>query len=951
MSKTNPLVELHRFGQSFWFDNIHRGALLSGELERLVREDGLRGLTSNPAIFEKAMSSPEYAAGVAALVRCGFDAKGIYEQLALRDIREAADVLLPVYRASEGRDGFVSLEVSPTLARDTQGTLAEARRLWAALGRENAMIKVPGTPEGVPAIETLLSEGINVNVTLLFSRAAYEEVADAYLRGLEARAKKGLDVSRVASVASFFVSRIDSSVDAQLEKMLAAADNLTERFLLRGLLGKVAVANAKLAYQHYKELLASPRWKALVEKGARPQRLLWASTGTKNPRYSDCLYVDELVGVDTVNTMPPATVDAFRHHGRTRNALEEGIVEAKETLAVAEQVGISLDQVTGQLLEDGVVLFAQAFEKLLAAVAAKAEKVKAEPPRLNGLELSLPGELQKEVDAAVQQWDREHKVERLWRKDATVWTGKDEGKWLGWLDIVGRQRLDTARFEKWAQEVKAAKLSHVVLLGMGGSSLFPEVLARTFGKQAGFPELLVLDSTDPDQVKAVEQRVNLASSFFIVASKSGSTLEPNLFKDYFFERVREAVGAEVGKRFVAITDPGSSMQKVAERDGFGHLFFGLPSIGGRFSALSDFGMVPAAAMGLDVAAFLENADRMVQMCSAFVPAAKNPGVVLGAALGVLAGRGRDKVTVVTSPALRSLGSWMEQLLAESTGKVGKALVPVDLEPLAVPEKYGKDRVFVRIRLTSESEPQVDSTLAALAKAGHPVLTIDLAQRLDLAQELFRWEVATAVAGSLLGVHPFDQPDVEAAKVAARKLTDAVEKTGALPPETPCFEAGALRLFADAANAAAISKGEASVAGRLKAHLGRVKAGDYVGLLAFLEMNAANEASLGRLREKLRDALSVATTVGFGPRYLHSTGQAHKGGPDSGLFIVLTCDDEKELPVPHHNYGFGVVRTAQGRGDFDVLSERGRRVLRVHLGKNRAAAMAQLEEAFAQALAR
>ncbi|HYL79726.1 MAG TPA: bifunctional transaldolase/phosoglucose isomerase, partial [Candidatus Acidoferrum sp.] len=623
----NPLKNLAEYGQSVWLDYIRRGLITSGELARLIQEDGLKGVTSNPSIFEKAIAgSTDYAAALDELRgRPELDAMALYEQLAIRDIQDAASVLRPVHEATNRRDGYVSLEVSPALAHDTRRTVEEARRLWKAVGRDNVMIKVPGTPEGIPAVEQLTGEGINVNVTLLFDLDAYGRVALAYLAGLEALAARGGDVSRVASVASFFVSRIDAAVDGQVAERLKNSTRPEDQALLRSLPGKVAIANAKLAYQRYTEIYQGARWQALAGKGARTQRLLWASTGTKNPAYRDVLYVEELIGPDTVNTIPPATLDAFRDHGRPRASLQEGLAEARETMARLARAGISLKEVTDRLLQDGVHLFAEAFDKLLAAVETrrKAAAAAGGGPRLT---YRLPGPAAAAMTASLSEWRTRGKLRKLWDRDPSVWTGKDEGKWLGWLRITEGQLASVSRLTAFAEEVKAAGFRHALLLGMGGSSLCPEGFRLTFGRLPGFPELHVLDSTDPAQVQALERKVDLSRTLFIVSSKSGTTLEPNIFKQYFFERVRQVVGAEeAGKRFIAITDPGSLLQAVAEKDGFRHVFFGEPTIGGRYSALSDFGMGPAAVMGLDVRRLLDGAEEMVHACASCVPPEENPG--------------------------------------------------------------------------------------------------------------------------------------------------------------------------------------------------------------------------------------------------------------------------------------------------------------------------------------
>jgi transaldolase/glucose-6-phosphate isomerase len=946
----NPLRSLQEYGQSVWLDFVSRELLKTGKLTQLIAEDGLRGVTSNPSIFEKAIGhGDDYDALIAAAeANSDLDPGALFEDLAIRDIQEGADQLNPVYEQTQRRDGYISLEVSPYLAMDTHATIEEARRLWHEVNRRNLMVKVPGTRPGLTAIRTLIGEGINVNVTLLFSQQVYAEVAEAFISGLEAFAKKGGDPHKVASVASFFVSRIDTLVDEALDERIAAAADPAEKSRLQALKGKIAIANAKLAYQHYKKIYSEERWQRLAQRGAQTQRLLWASTGTKNKAYSDVLYVEELIGPDTVNTMPPATMDAFREHGRLRPSLEEGADEAKAVMNALPSAGISIDAVTGKLVEDGVRLFADAADQLYAAVQKKRRTVLGS--KLNQMSCKLPADLEKEHQAALEDWRKEGKVRRLWAADPSLWTETDEDKWLGWLGVVDQQLKAVAHLQDFADDVKGAGFSDVLLLGMGGSSLGPEVLGETFGTRPGFPKLHVLDSTDPAQIKAFEQRIDPARTLFLVSSKSGSTLEPNIFKQYFFEVARKAVGAnEAPRRFVAITDPNSSLERTAVAVGFRHIFHGVSSIGGRYSVLSNFGMVPAAAIGVDVRAFLDSTAEMVRSCAASAPPVENPGVVLGTLLGVCQRRGRDKVTIIASKGIADYGAWLEQLLAESTGKLGKGIVPFDAEPLGAPAVYGQDRVFAYLRLAADQDAEQERMAAALEAAGQPVVRIVVADKMQLGQEFFRWEMATAVAGSVIGINPFDQPDVEASKVKTRDLTTAYETTGALPPEEPFFAAEGFRLFADPRNEAALKPRATSLTAVLKAHFGRIGAGDYVALLAYIERNPAHIAQMQALRRMIRDRTKAAVCLGFGPRFLHSTGQAYKGGPNSGVFLQITCDDAADLPVPGRKYSFGVVKAAQARGDFDVLAERGRRALRVHIAGDLEAGLAALARAVEHAL--
>jgi len=946
----NPVKALEAHGQAVWLDFLARGFVANGDLKALIDTDAVKGVTSNPSIFEKAIgSSDEYDAPIGkALAKGDLSVADLFERLAVEDIQHAADVLRPVYDSHHGGDGYVSLEVSPYLALDTRGTIAEAERLWTKVDRRNLMVKVPATAQGLPAIEHLIGKGISVNITLLFSQAVYLEVAEAYLAGLEAYAADGGDPSHVASVASFFVSRIDSVVDKQLDEKIAQANDPDDKQRLAALKGKIAIANAKLAYQHYKRLFSGPRWEALAARGAQPQRLLWASTGTKNKAYSDVLYIEELIGPNTVNTVPPATLDAFRDHGTPRDSLEENIEEARRSLDNLAQAGISLDTIATELVEDGVRQFADAADKLYGAVAHKRATVLG--AGIGRQILSVSDDLGHRIGKTTEEWRAAAKIRRLWHGDKSVWTGNDEDSWLGWL--TSPARADIADYEDYAQRVKGQKFSDAVVLGMGGSSLGPEVLARTFSQQRGFPKLHVLDSTDPAQIRELEAAIDIARTVFIVSSKSGGTTEPNAMKDYFFDRVSKTIGAaRAGHRFIAVTDPHSSLEKAATRQGFARIFHGEPTIGGRYSVLSPFGLVPAATAGIDVRGLIRHSLVMVRSCGPDVPPAENPAVQLGLALGLAGQDGRDKVTILCSPKVADFGAWAEQLIAESTGKQGKGLVPIDGEPLTEAALYGHDRFFIDIRTQGENDIAHDERLAAVEEAGHPVVRIVMPSIDHIGQEFFRFELATAVAGSVLGINPFDQPDVEAAKIKTRELTAAFERTGALPEEEPVLTSGSLELYTDEANENDLSEiaAEQTVAAWLKAHFARAASGDYLAVLAYIPRDESTIDTLQGIRLALRDKFQLATCAQFGPRFLHSTGQAYKGGPDTGVFLQITADDAKDLKVPGQKASFGIIEAAQARGDFSVLTERGRRALRVHLKGGLKAGLKSLDVALAEAL--
>jgi len=940
----NALKQLEALGQSPWLDYMKRSLIDKGELRTLIERDGLKGVTSNPSIFEKAIGeTDEYADALKHFQAQGdHSISAIYEYLAIGDIRSAADVLRPVYDDTHGRDGYVSLECSPYLANDTEATVTEAQRLSAAVDRPNLMIKVPATPAGIPAIRQLIGRGLNINITLLFSVGVYEQVVDAYISGLEDLQKSGGDISKIGSVASFFVSRIDTAVDHQL-------DTLGDKEAADALRGKAAIANAKLAYVQYKALFSGSRWDALATAGAKTQRLLWASTSTKNPIYKDTMYVEALVGRDTVDTIPPVTMDAFREHGQaTPDAIEQDVSEARAVLAALEKHGISLKGITDKLVIDGVQQFADAFDKLFAAIARNRHAL------IDGKRADLeiaPGfpEMKTAYESELEVWRKNGLVRRLWAGDKSLWTGADEDRWLGWLHIIAHELADVGLLQGFAADVKRRNFTDVVLLGMGGSSLGPEVLSETFGHQSGWPRFHMLDSTDPAQIKAIEQAIDLDKALFIVSSKSGGTLEPNIFLDYFFDRVDSVRGKDrAGDQFVAVTDPGSPLEHRAKQLGFSHIFHGVPSIGGRYSVLSKFGLVPAAAMGLDVKRLLETALQMEHACGSDVPPSENSGVKLGIALGIAAVRfRRNKVTIIASPEIADLGAWLEQLLAESTGKHGRGLIPLADEPPTTPDRYGSDRFFAYLELDGRAAQSQRDAVAALEKAGHPIAKIRVKDIWHIGQEFFRWEIATAVAGKIIGIDPFNQPDVEASKVKTIALTEAYEKSRSLPKEEPVFRENGIAVYADPRDAAELGRHN-TLAGYLKSHLRRVKTGDYAALLPYIERDERHVRAMTAMRTRIRDKTHAATCLGFGPRFQHSTGQAYKGGPNSGVFLQVTCDDPADIAIPGHSYSFGVVKAAQARGDLDVLVERGRRALRVHV-KDVDAGLAELARAIDEAL--
>ena len=931
---SNPLGELASFGQSVWLDQIERALFKSGKLAKLIQDDGLRGMTSNPTIFEKAITgSGDYHEQIDRAARDGKTGNEIYEAVVLDDIARACDLFRPLYDSTNGGDGFVSLEVSPLLAHNTDGTIREAKSLFSRLNRPNVMIKVPATDEGLPAIEELIASGLNVNVTLIFSVHRYEEVVEAYIRGLERRAQAGQPIDRIGSVASFFVSRIDSAVDKELDRLEKEATAPQKKQEIHALRGKAAIANAKMAYASFKRIFESPRFEALKRKGARVQRPLWASTSTKDPSYPDVLYVTELIGQNTVNTMPPATVDAWRDHGKPAANLEKDMDKAPAVFNQLKALGVDFKKITDKLTVDGVRSFAQSFTDLMRAIEQRREM---SLPGIKERHVSVLGKYEGDLKAAMDEVASTKIVERFWKREAAVWSDNaDDQKIinnaLGWLTVTDLMQGKLKELQSFAAEIRAAGFKHAVVLGMGGSSLCPEVLRRTFGRQMDYPELLVLDSTLPAAVLAIDKQIDPKKTLFIVASKSGSTTEPQMFYRYYFDKVKQLLGEKAGENFVAITDPGTQLEGEAKRDNFRRTFTNMADIGGRYSALSYFGLVPFAVMGGDVDSLLRRAKAAMDACSN-EDVANNPGAKIGAALGALARKGRDKVTIITPAPVDSLGLWIEQLIAESTGKHGKGIVPVAGEALGDTKVYGNDRVFVYIGVTGSNGVNYEAHLQALEQAGHPVLHHVLNSPLDVGEEFFLWEFATPIAGALIGINPFDQPNVQESKDNTKRIVKEYVDTGKMANLPQIASGAGISVLTDENNRKALS-GVSTPEAAISAQLARVQKGDYFAITQYIEETREIESLIQQIRTGVRDKLCVATTTGYGPRFLHSTGQLHKGGPDSGVFLQIISNDAKDVPLPGEKFGFGVLKQAQALGDFESLSKRGRRAIRVDLGND------------------
>jgi transaldolase/glucose-6-phosphate isomerase len=928
---SNPLIQLQQLGQSPWHDNIRRGLLSSGELQKMVDDGDITGLTSNPTIFEQAIAnSTDYDDQLRELALNGkASADQIFDALAIEDIRDAADIFRPVYDRMNALDGYVSIEVSPKYAHDTQKTISEARRLWKAVKRPNLMVKIPATKAGVPAIEQCIADGININVTLIFSIERYNEVVSAHMNGLKKRLAAGKKVNGIASVASFFVSRVDTLIDSMLDKKIAADPSLAAS--LEPLKGQAAIANSKLVYAVFRERYDGPAFAGLKAAGAQLQRVLWASTSTKNPKYSDVLYVDNLIGPDTVDTMPPATIKAFKDHGNARITIYDGVDEARELMDKLAEVGVNMAEVTQKLEDDGVAAFFKSFASLLKVIESRRQA------ELYGARThaSLGKGAMADLNTALAVLDAQKIPARLWQHDPTLWK-KDDPKHqdeikirMGWLTLAEDMQSQVSNLQSFAQEVKKAGFTHALLCGMGGSSLCPEVLRETFGVNKNGLDLAIIDSTDPDAVRAALARSKPAKTLYIISSKSGGTTEVTSFFKYFWEKVRAVKGDRAGENFIAITDPGTSLGALASEHNFRRTFINMPDIGGRYSALSMFGLVPAALMGIDVGKLLDRAAEMTQASSATISSARNAGVWLGAVMGTMAKAGRDKITFIVSDPISTFGYWTEQLIAESTGKEGKGIVPVEGEPLGAPKAYGKDRLFVYLRLGKNAK--LDRGVAALEKAGHPVIRFDLRDAYDLGAEFLRWEIATAVSALSLDINPFDQPNVQESKDNTKRLLADAKDGKPWPAADPT-----------------VPIGRRDFATQFKSHLKQVKLGDYLALTAYVARTAKTEKALRSLRAAIRDKYKVATTVGYGPRFLHSTGQLHKGGGDNFVGIQFTAEGVKDLDVPNEIFSFGTLEASQALGDFQSLKSRNRRAMRAQLSGNYEADLASVAALFAPA---
>ena len=909
-SKINKLADL---GQSIWLDYVERRIIENGELAKLIEEGDVRGLTSNPSIFNNAIAkSKDYDSALIPMSWAGYSDKRILEQLMIEDIERVADLLRPLFVRTHGGDGFVSLEVPPELAYETEKTIAQAQRYWDTVKRPNVMIKIPATKAGLPAIRKSTAAGINVNITLIFSIDRYKQVMDAYLSGLEDRIKAGKPVDHIYSVASFFVSRIDSKVDKYLSQVIQASPSQAN--IARSLFGKIAIANAKLAYREFRKIFESERFRVLQEKGATIQRVLWASTSTKNPDYPDTMYIDELIGNHTVNTVPPQTLDAFKDHGAVKLSIETDLDNAQQAFSDLEAVGISMKKVTDELEQEGVEAFSDSYESLFATVKTRCEEASIQLEKLV-----------EPVAARISKFEADQFLKHFYAMDGSLWTDDPIGQKeirirMGWLGLPEASKALIPGLTKFTEEIKKAGYTHALLLGMGGSSLAAEVMSLIFRDEIQGLKLTILDSTDPAQVLNAARKNPAIKTLYIVSSKSGGTAEVNAMFDYFWQVAQTAIGQRAPEHFIAITDPGTSLEKLAFERRFRKIFLAEPKVGGRYSALTSFGLVPAALMGIDISQLLDCASWMASESSLSQPVGRNPGVVLGAVLGEAAIHGRDKLTIIADPEVTPFGAWLEQLVAESSGKQGKGIVPISGELLSAPEIYGTDRLFVYFRKSGK----FDSKVKKLRKAGHPVLTQEFSSNYALGAEFYKWELAVTTACSVLTVNAFDQPDVQDSKSRTVEKIAYYVKHHKFIEDSPILDDRGVQINT---KLNLDGKGLDDV---MEKFVSIGKPGDYIAINAYLARDQKNTAALKVLRGWITKKSKFPTMLGYGPRFQHSTGQLHKGGPNCGLFLVITAAPKKDVEIPHEGLSFGVLEHGQALGDIEALEAKGRRVLHIHL---------------------
>ncbi len=911
----NIIKQLNKLGQSIWYDNIDRNLIKSGKLQDLI-DLGVSGLTSNPTIFEKAISgSSDYDYSVFTLTQKDLPTKEIYEHLIVEDICEAADMLRPIFSKTNGLDGYVSLEVNPHLANDTEGTIIEAKRLFEAVDRPNLMIKVPATSAGIPAIRTLIAQGINVNVTLIFSLDVYTKVREAYISGLEDFHKNGGDLSKVASVASFFVSRVDTAVDSLLRN--TKRNKVDDVNLYRG---KAALLNAQLAYQQFTDSFGSERFMSLKKYNANPQRPLWASTSTKNPDYDNLLYVESLVANNTVNTLPDNTLDILISRDELDNNSAMCFDDPENILTSMETTGINMDEITDKLLLEGVKSFADSFDKLIVNLNEKRNKLIFSNSWDNQLDL-LNND--KNLNRTLARLKKSKITNRIWELDHTVWKSDPTNitDRLGWLTIIDQILNNVSSIEHFAEGIHEAGFRYIVILGMGGSTLVSEALRNSFSNPKDSPKLIVLNSTLPDQILSVTETIDITTTLFIISSKSGNTVETMSLYKHFKSMLDEFMHADqVGRRFIAITDSGTPLENLANQENFRQIFINPSNIGGRYSALSYFGLVPAALIRIDIRELLNRAKSMHKSCS-IKDLYRNPGVFLGTAMASMAISGHDKLTLVTSPGLRGFASWIEHLIAESTGKEEVGIIPI-VGPHSVDvSNYGDDRLFIYLRLDYDQNDETDDLMRQIKSIKKPMVYISLNDKYDLGTEFFRWEFATAISGAILGINPFDQPHVQQAKDLTIQLLNEYQTSGEIPS-----------LF-----------NHNNINVNVQEFLDSLEPRDYLAIIAYVQKSPEMDHALSCLRECITQRYNIATTVGYGPSVLHTTGQLHKGGPQNGRVLQIVATRMHDIAIPGKKYTFGILTETQARGDLLTLTSNGRFVSQIKLDAGNAENLNELIE--------
>lgn len=918
------LQALEVIGQSLWYDNIQRSMIQNGEISRMIDRGEIKGMTSNPSIFHNAIvKSTDYDIQLQTLSWAGVSAEEIFWNLAIDDVQKAADLFNGVYKKTNKLDGYVSIEVNPNLANDSQATIDAAANLWTRVDRPNVMVKVPATKAGIPAIRKLISLGINVNVTLIFSVDRYKEVAEAYISGLEDRLSNGYSIQDIHSVASFFVSRVDSKIDPIIIQRSQSRGNTQAQ--VNDLVGKAAIYNSRLAYQEFNAIFNDHRFKELEKKGANLQRPLWASTSTKNPDYRDVLYVEELIGKDTVNTIPPVTLTAFLDHGNVGESISMDIEKITPFFNQLDKLGININEITDSLEKEGVQAFIDAFNSLISAIETRRY---SETNRL--------GDLFSKVKERVEQLEKTDFPKRLWNHDPNLWTNSPDGQKeitqrMDWLDAPWQLRDVTDQLGGLLEGLINDRITNAVVLGMGGSSLAPEVFSKIQEvQQTGKKSLLlsILDSTHPDEVLNISAHNPIEKTIFIVSSKSGTTGEINAFFNYFYELARKQLGDDAGSHFIAITDPGTKLEQLAREKHFRKIITANPKVGGRNSALTAFGLVPAMLCGVDLEKMMNYTCFNGTWFRPEHSIIGNPGIVLGAILGEAAKNGRNKLTILADDEWKNLAAWMEQLIAESSGKDGKGILPIAGEPIIPPEKYGIDRMFVYLRKNGG----LDGVVGGLVENKIPVIQLNVNTIIDLGYQYYLWEVATATACSIMQVNSFDQPDVQDAKTRTLAGIEAYRKTGQFITSPPKITTGKYSVYTSVDFQI---PGNTSCLEIIDQFLSKtVNKYGYVAINAFIPRSEDNVECLTSVRKHILTKFGNATTLGFGPRYLHSTGQLHKGGPGNGVFVIITNNPEQDIPIPGEGITFGRFCMAQALGDEEALAAHGRKILRIHFSSSK-----------------